>query len=709
MLHNVSFCIITNGKRPQKLYTELESIHALSIPRYEIIVCGTLYQIPEDITYLPLHEAAEKGQLGAMRNHAVRHATLPWVVVCDDDMIFHRGFYGAISSSLQKASFVSTQIRNVDGSRYWDWASIGGRRGHELLEYWEQDSLVYITGGLCVGWRDALLDVGWDEERGIDRMEDVDFSRRLQSKHYKHIFCSDAVVTHNDDAYYQIDKVVNRTFHWAKTVDICPGIQVQGVYRASGEGLMPMHPRCRILVEKEAFGHSDHICCRLQTLEVGSLLDPTLRMTVRHGAITIGEWELPPQETAFELVFPLPAIRDNEFCAEYDIEFSSFALPYLRYNPTDRRAYSLYLRDISFVRRENSSPLHYHQSANSSRQGVYLLAPLFGGTITTLVSRLVVEVLRDGTSPVQSECYDVDLFNERGYVDPVKPEYQWMRTGGEVVSEGTLVFIASPRSCRELGFIARHRERLSLFKKALLIIVDDKNKQLDEVVITPEEFSLFDKVYTTGVSNEGLSYGALAQRVECLPQPLLAIREQSIDQSQDDALVVIASCVEAISLYRWREALAAILATNESVPFVWLFIPTGNSKEKETTIRRLRSFSSYLNKSHPERLGGYQRLQVIEEGLSYPLFRELLSVVDSYIHLGVGSPPSIIENSLKASKISLFSLSEGKSAFVEKLNELTSLVCAISEKGKRIRHKDITTNSCRFRFVEETMSFAKSL
>src|ERR1035438_10831485 len=67
-----SFCIITHGRRPEKLLQEIASIRALQIPHYEILVGGDVaFELPEGVVFVPAVAAARAGRLGEMRNRLV--------------------------------------------------------------------------------------------------------------------------------------------------------------------------------------------------------------------------------------------------------------------------------------------------------------------------------------------------------------------------------------------------------------------------------------------------------------------------------------------------------------------------------------------------------------------------------------------------------------------------------------------------------------
>lgn len=224
----ISFCLITHGRRPKKLADSIASIHAQRIPSYEIIIAGSPPEgVGTHIRQVLMHDAAKRADLGAMRNGAVRAARAQIVVVSDDDIIFDRGFFQGVMERIYGFDLLAVTIKNPDGSRYWDWAEFNGPKGHRNIPFGVPSPYVYVTGGICVGWREKLLRVGWVEGRGINEAEDVDFSVRFRGANLLIGACPNAIVIHNDSKYSGLrNKVVIDTS--------CESTSLQGFNRHPG-------------------------------------------------------------------------------------------------------------------------------------------------------------------------------------------------------------------------------------------------------------------------------------------------------------------------------------------------------------------------------------------------------------------------------------------------------------------------------------------
>ena len=197
-----SFLIITNGKRPRKLAREIESIRALKIPQFEILVGGEPpTELPEGVGTVLAVDAARNGRLGEMRNALTAAARYDHFVVVDDDFIFHDDFYTGLQRYGDDWEALSVRILNPDGSRFWDWATHGGPRGHVLLDYTDDDDHVYITGGLILLKAEVADRVKWDDGRGFYQGEDLDFSSRLRKAGIRPSFNRHSSTTHDDGRY----------------------------------------------------------------------------------------------------------------------------------------------------------------------------------------------------------------------------------------------------------------------------------------------------------------------------------------------------------------------------------------------------------------------------------------------------------------------------------------------------------------------------
>jgi len=251
-----SFCIITHGRRPEKLCREIESIRALQIRNYEILVGGDLgFELPAGVVFVPAAAAARAGRLGEMRNRLVEQAQYDHLIVADDDLLFHPGFYQGLLAFGEEYEVMCVRILNPDGTRFWDWATQGGPRGHKLLDYAETDPFCYVTGGLCIMKAGVASRVTWNEQLVFYAGEDLDFSRRLRAEQISPVFNGRCVVTHDDSRYTQVRDVVLRSGQRSRPEQTL-GIQtaVSGTRAESSSASNRGLPAINVLYEGSCFG-----------------------------------------------------------------------------------------------------------------------------------------------------------------------------------------------------------------------------------------------------------------------------------------------------------------------------------------------------------------------------------------------------------------------------------------------------------------------
>ena len=217
--------IITDGKDLPTLTTTLNSImrHVQAgVPIKKIIVAGETSQIEglgetDIFQALSMPEAAEQGNLGRMRNALVvclRDELVDTIILLDDDIELHDDFFrglGTYEDDHGSYDILSCKILNPDGSRYWDWARWKGPSGQELMAYDYSDyTNVYITGGLCIARAGVFDHVQWDDDKGFNEEEDIDFSEKVKAAGLRIAFNVHSTVTHHGP-YTQRDNLVYKT------------------------------------------------------------------------------------------------------------------------------------------------------------------------------------------------------------------------------------------------------------------------------------------------------------------------------------------------------------------------------------------------------------------------------------------------------------------------------------------------------------------
>lgn len=233
----VSFCLITDGRRPAMLAEAIASIRALELPQYEVLVAGNVPEgLGDDVRVLMAPALAAEGKLGAMRNLACRAAGFDQLVVSDDDMLFHPEMAVVLRERDPAVDVLCVRLLNPDGTRYWDWATHGGPSGHRLLEYDEVDDHIYVTGGLAILWARVHDQVPWDDARGFYQGEDLDWSARVRAAGFRIGLDTRGRVTHRDARYTREGSHLVFRQDLSARERLAPDIEVSGVFREDAGG-----------------------------------------------------------------------------------------------------------------------------------------------------------------------------------------------------------------------------------------------------------------------------------------------------------------------------------------------------------------------------------------------------------------------------------------------------------------------------------------
>ena len=192
----ISFCIISDGQEPEKLSAQVDSIHALNVPEYEVIIAGNP-NIGVDVDLIiPMPNTARQGRLGAMRNAVVSCAGGEIVIVTDDDMVFDQQFHDALMNHEGEWDVMACRILNPDGTRYWDWKAHKDGKNW-LLEYGDTSEYQSLTGGVTIAKAHVFETVEWNSELTFNQAEDVDFTNRLKAAGFGIVFNEKCIILHN--------------------------------------------------------------------------------------------------------------------------------------------------------------------------------------------------------------------------------------------------------------------------------------------------------------------------------------------------------------------------------------------------------------------------------------------------------------------------------------------------------------------------------
>jgi glycosyltransferase involved in cell wall biosynthesis/GT2 family glycosyltransferase len=206
----VSFCIPTNGKRPEKTELTIKSIKAQTEKPVEIILCGDIdnFKHIEGVTLIDRKEEAHSRKVALLRNKAAEVAKYDVIAWCDDDIVLDKEWMkDTINYSLQNGwEVLGNKVYSPDGTRYWDRSSL---QPHRLVDYTHPnyDKTLYQSSAFFLIRKSVFGTTKWNEDRLVyaDREgqvpEDVQYSFDLINNKYKLDFNEASLVWHNDETY----------------------------------------------------------------------------------------------------------------------------------------------------------------------------------------------------------------------------------------------------------------------------------------------------------------------------------------------------------------------------------------------------------------------------------------------------------------------------------------------------------------------------
>tara|TARA_R110002020_G_scaffold354675_3_gene567417 strand:- start:2515 stop:3468 length:954 start_codon:yes stop_codon:yes gene_type:complete len=239
---DITFVIITGGHKPEHVKRLLASIKKQDIKNFESIIVGDVKDFTElkssTIKTIQATEAAQKGELGVMRNLACSEAKYDNIVILDDDLLLTKTWYKNLLKFNKKYDILTCQIRVPDGGRYWDHACYQSpKNGHITLEANDEDDHLYMSGGCSWLMKKYVFDKIQYDSSEIYNMsnlkdyaegkhnEDTYFAKRCRDSGFKIEHNHDSVSIHDDATYTNIGRFARRRENgrnqqWVQSMDL---------------------------------------------------------------------------------------------------------------------------------------------------------------------------------------------------------------------------------------------------------------------------------------------------------------------------------------------------------------------------------------------------------------------------------------------------------------------------------------------------------
>ena len=211
----ISFCIPTNGAKPEKTKLTIKSIKKeLDNFPYEIIISGDIdsFKDIEGVILVDKKEEAHSRKVATLRNSAGDKAKFETIAWCDDDIVLGKNWLEKTLKLSQSTGWkiLGNKLLNPDGTRHWDRATLNP---HVMVDYThpEYDKKLYQTSGFLLVRKEVFNKVRWDEQclvRGDQEgkmSEDIKFSLDLIKNGFSLSFNENSEVWHNDDSYTEFN------------------------------------------------------------------------------------------------------------------------------------------------------------------------------------------------------------------------------------------------------------------------------------------------------------------------------------------------------------------------------------------------------------------------------------------------------------------------------------------------------------------------
>lgn len=188
-----TFGIVTNGERDDWIEEIIQSIHALKIPKYEIIACGKYKKRKEkNFYYIPFNERSDKGWITKKKNLIAKKASFENICIIHDRLVFDRNWYKGMKKYGNAFELLGCiQIEKNTGENAGDWLTLGGPMGTRWkisrMKYEDWDYFGYLSGQLIILKKTIWSQTLWDETRYWDGIDDADWDIIFRARDLGHI------------------------------------------------------------------------------------------------------------------------------------------------------------------------------------------------------------------------------------------------------------------------------------------------------------------------------------------------------------------------------------------------------------------------------------------------------------------------------------------------------------------------------------------
>lgn len=187
---NFTFGICTDHKNKDSILSAIQSIIDLNIINYEIIVIGGMessYFNRPNVIFVNFDENIKSIWITKKKNDIAKIAKYENLCLMHDYFVFNSDWYEGylkFDKEFGHWDVASNPQIMLDGKRHLlDWTGRDKNTGERFFPNyldWSRIDEQYISGGFFLVKTQVLLDNLFDENRGWDQEEDVEWSNRIK-------------------------------------------------------------------------------------------------------------------------------------------------------------------------------------------------------------------------------------------------------------------------------------------------------------------------------------------------------------------------------------------------------------------------------------------------------------------------------------------------------------------------------------------------
>ena len=197
-----TFGILTKYDNETQLREVIDSIHALKIPNYQVLIIGEQKREgAEKERYIWFEDSIKPGWITGKKNLLARAANYQNIVLMHDYFVFDKDWYNNFLEFGNNWDICSCSQFLINGKRHFtDWVTWDSPifPRYTSLNYDDRSHVHYMyqSGGFTVAKTQLVIDNPFNEELGWGQSDDVEWSLWVRHR-YRYVCNGKSIVRHN--------------------------------------------------------------------------------------------------------------------------------------------------------------------------------------------------------------------------------------------------------------------------------------------------------------------------------------------------------------------------------------------------------------------------------------------------------------------------------------------------------------------------------